>query len=298
MLLGLTGCGRPPAGIYQVTSRENVEFVVRDGKPLLMDVFSPVSGPTPRPAIILFHGGGWAINDRNKELPLARFLASMGYTAATADYRLCTPRGPHFPIPVQDALAAVKFVRSHAAEFGVDPESLAVCGDSAGGELALLVGLAKDPSVFGDVSYPGVSSAVSAVINHYGPTDLPALVDRKIYLEKIGRTFLGGTFKELPEPYRAASPISYVRSDAPPVLTLHGDQDIVVPIEQAVELHEAILKAGGRSILVRNLGAGHNWVEHFHGEASLRTLPVLVDFLSRVFPRRLETTYPSRGHSL
>ena len=294
----ITGCSRPPVGIYQVASQEGVEFVRRDGKPLLIDIYSPVNGPTLRPAVLLFHGGGWSANDRRTERPLARFLASMGYTAATADYRLCKPGGPHFPIPVQDALAAVKFMRSHAAEHGVDPGRIAVSGDSAGGELALLIGLAKDPAFFGDDSYPGVSSEVSAVINHYGPTDLPAMVNLNLLLGRIGRSYLGGTLKEIPEAYRQASPISYVRRDAPPVLTLHGDKDVIVPFAQAVELHEAILKAGGRSTLVRVPGTGHNWVEHFNSEASLRTLPVLVQFLARVFPQREDSTYPTDGKSL
>lgn len=229
---------------------------------------------------------------------MAKFLASMGYTAATADYRLCRRSGPHYPIPMQDAMAAVKFIRVHAADYGVDPARIAVGGDSAGAGMALLLGLVKDHSIFKDDSFPGVSSEVAAVINMYGPTDLAALSKLNFYLKDIGSVYLGGLLKDRPEAYREASPISHVRPDAPPILTVHGDQDLVVPFTQAVALHDAICKAGGRSLLVKIPGAGHNWVPDFNSSASLRALPSIIQFLDRVFPQPPDRACPLAGRSL
>lgn len=297
-VLATAGCSLPPAGFYEIKAEEKIEFVRRDDGPLVMDIYTPVGGPSTRPAIVLYHGGGWKVNNRSEDRAMSKFLASMGYTAATADYRLCKDDGPHYPIPVQDALAAVKFMRSHAADYGVDPARIAVGGDSAGGELALLVGLVKDHSIFKDDSYPGVSSEVAAVINMYGPTDLTALSELNPYLRSIGHVYIGGWLKDHREAYREASPIAHVRGDGPPVLTVHGDRDIVVPFNQAVALHEAILKAGGRSQLVRIHGANHNWVPHFNTPASLRALPVVVQFLNRVFPQAADAGYPTEGNRL
>lgn len=282
-------CNRPPAGLYETRAYDKVEFVKRDGTPLYMDIFVPQNAPTPRPAVILYHGGGWMFGDRSDERDMARFLATMGYTAATADYRLCTLKGPHYPAPVQDCLAAIKFIRSHAADYGVDPARIAVGGDSAGGQLALMVGLVRDHAVFKDDSFPGVSSDVAAVIDLYGPTDLIPMYEgigpHRLILKLFAQAYGGGTAQQLPDQYRAASPISHVRSDAPPVLLVHGECDSVVPFDQSVRLHEAIQKAGGRSRLVRVPGAEHGWIIQFNGSVNMRTLPAIANFLGSVFPQ-------------
>lgn len=285
LILLSTACNRPPAGHYEVQSSMNVEYVRRGDRPLHMDVFSPLNAPTPRPAVVLFHGGGWVFGDRSDEHNLAKFLASMGYTAATATYRLCTEQGPHHPIPLQDALAAVKFMRSHAADFGADPNRIAVGGESAGGQLALMLGFVKEPSIFGDDSYPGVSPEVSAVINIYGPTDLSTLFNGSgVLIRRLGLAYIGCPPGQHPEKWKAASPLTYVHKDAPPVLTIQGDKDNVVPYSQAEILQKAVEAVGGRSKLVRVSGAGHGWGLLFCENDNMRTLPAITQFLARVFP--------------
>lgn len=285
LLLVFGACNRPPAGFYETKSVE-VEYVKRGATSLHMDVFMPLNAAAPRPAIVLYHGGGWIVGERKDERDLARFLASMGYTAATASYRLCTEKGPHYPIPVQDALAAVKFMRSHAADYGVDPQRIAVGGESAGGQIALMVGLVKDPSIFGDDSFPGVSSEVSAVLSIYGPTDMTPLFDKAIgIVRRMGVAYLGCGPRECPEKWKAASPVTYVRKDAPPVLMIQGDRDVVVPFEQAEMFQKAMESVGGRSHLVRVRGAGHGWGLLFNENDNMRTLPAIAQFLAGVFPR-------------
>ncbi|MEK6644747.1 MAG: alpha/beta hydrolase [Planctomycetota bacterium] len=277
-------CNRPPAGLYDVKST-TVDYVTRGTTKLYMDVFTPINAPAPRPAVVLFHGGGWVVGDRSDECNLAAFLASMGYTAATASYRLCTEQGPHYPIPMQDALAAVKYMRSHAADFGADPTRIAVGGESAGGQLALMIGLVKDHAIFGDDSHAGVSTEVSAVINIYGPSDLSLLfAGSGFVVQKLALAYLGCTPRDCPEKWKAASPVTYVRKDAPPVLTIQGDNDTVVPYAQAETLQKAIQAVGGRSRLVRVRGAGHGWGLLFNAHENMRTLPAITQFLAHVFP--------------
>lgn len=278
-------CNRPPAGLYEVQSSMNVEYVRRGDRPLHMDIFKPIAAPTPRPAVLLFHGGGWVVGDRSDEGSLARFLASMGYTTATATYRLCTEKGPHYPIPMQDALAALKYLRSHAADYGIDPARIAVGGESAGGQLALMIGLVKDHAMFGDDAYPGVPTDVSAVINIYGPTDLSMLFNKSGFvIQKLGLAYLGCSPRDCPEKWKAASPVTYARKESPPILTIQGDKDTVVPYAQAEALQTAMQAVGGRSQLVRVRGAGHGWGLLFCENDNMRTLPAITQFLAHVFP--------------
>lgn len=280
-------CHRPPVGLFPVTARENVEFIRRDGRGLCMDIFTPQGAPSPRPGVLLYHGGGWVAGDRAGERALARFLASMGYTTATASYRLCAKSGPQFPAPIQDAVAALKFFRARAADYELDPARIAVGGESAGGHIALMVGLTQDAALLTDDSLPGISTSVSAIINIYGPTDLTMLYHHgPWFIRELATAFLGGGPDEFADRYRQASPVTHVRRDAPPILTLQGDADFVVPYAQAALLHEAITRAGGSSTLVRVPGGSHGWGASFDGSTNLRTLPAITTFLARAFAVR------------
>ena len=283
----LCACNRPPAGFYETKAVENVPYVTRNGQKLLLDLYLPTNAQGPRPAVLLFHGGGWMFGNRTLERDLARFLASMGYVGATAQYRLCS-KDVHHPAPVQDALAAVKFLRSKAAEYGIDPERIAAGGESAGGHLALLLGLARDHSIFKDDSFPGVSSEISAAIDIYGPTDLaPAYKGASWMVKWFFNSYLGGPPEQFSEVYEEAAPLTSVRGDAPPVLIVHGDRDRTLGYQQHAEkLHKAIREAGGRSHLVRVTGAGHGWGFDFTSNDSMRTLPAITQFLARVFPEQ------------
>lgn len=281
LLLLVTGCRHPPVGVYETTSKDGVEYVVRPTGPLLMDIVEPVGAQTPRPAVLLLHPGGWAAGSRADMKELATFLASLGYTAATADYRLW-PKCECYPAPVQDSLAAVKFLRSRAKDYGIDPEKIVIGGESAGGSLALLVGLAKDHSIFDDASFPGVSAHVSAVIDIYGPTDMPRVYKDGIWIVKrIGIGYLGAAPNEAPQKWKESSPVTHVHADAPPVLIIHGDKDVVVPYSQAELLAKRLAEVGVDYQLVRVPGGVHGWGSHFSRVENQRTLPVLVHFLAQ-----------------
>jgi len=278
------GCNRPPVGFYETQVHSNVEYVKRGDQSFCMDIVEPVGAASPRPAVLLLHGGGWIVGNRSNEFAMARFLGTLGYTAATASYRLCDDQ-VHHPAPVQDALAAIKFLRAKGGQYGIDPNRIAIGGESAGGHLALLVGLTKDPRIYQDDSYPGVPSDVSAVIDIYGPTLLgPQYKGATWIVKRFLDSYLGGPPEKFPDRYAEASPLNHVRRDAPPVLILHGDMDNVVDFEQAAMLNKALRDCGGRCELVRVTGAMHGWGLEFTSNDSMRTLPAITQFLARVFP--------------
>jgi len=285
LLAGIVGCQNPAPSMYQTRAWEGVTYVERGKTALKMDIVAPVGMKGPRPAVIMVHGGAWTFGGRQWMRASADFLASMGFVSAAIDYRL-TPTGAKYPDQVRDCLAAVKFLRSHAGDYGINPDRIAIGGDSAGGHLSLLVGLTRDTSIYGDDSYPGVSTDVCAIVDIYGPTDMLSLYKTCPWMVRPDiERFIGGTPATAPDKWREASPMTHVRGDAPPVLILHGDGDAIVNYKQAEDLEKAIRAAGGTCQLIRVRGGTHGWCLFFTDNDSLRTLPSLVRFLCDTLER-------------
>lgn len=242
---------------------------------LELDLARPKDGDGPFPAIVFIHGGGWAGGNRLSFRPLIELAAKKGYVAVTISYRLTQPdketklgKIPH-PAQIHDCKCAVRWLRSVAEKYKVDPDRIGVGGGSAGGHLSLLVGLAdKDADLEGDGGHVDQSSRVQCVVNIYGPTNL-----FRCYEDSNGaRPFLiglcHGTPKDAAEAYKSASPVTYVSKDDPPVLTLHGDKDTLVPDSQAKILDEALKKAGGTHDLVILKDQGHGFAGGAANEAN------------------------------
>lgn len=220
---------------------------------LMLDFYRPagVAGRSPRPCVIVIHGGSWVGGNRldgGTKRWLNDWLAARGYAVASIDYRLA----PQFPWPAQrdDLLAAVGFLREHAAGLGIDPDRLVLLGRSAGGQIATAAAYAE--------AIPGVRG----VINIYGVTDFdrtwevsthPRRIDHRYNLE----IFLGGTPETARAAYHTASGALLVTPRAPPTLTLHGRLDINVFPEQAEVLHRNLAAAGVPQALVALPWAGH-----------------------------------------
>jgi acetyl esterase/lipase len=272
------GCGilGPPRSVTHpegVRIERDIVFAEVDGDELMMDLYIPEEADGPVPAVVWIFGGGWRIGDRRK-IVIAP-LATRGYVVASIDYRLSDDA--KFPAQIHDCKAAVRFLRANAARFGVDPGRIGVCGPSAGGHLAALVGTANDePRLEGRVGTTGVSSRVQAVVAFFPPTDLAALyqadVDMKMYY--VIRKLLDGRPEEQPELAALANPVRHVSRDDPPFLLIHGAKDSLVPVEQSRILHEALRAAGVESELRVMEDEGHGnailrseeaqgWVEGF-----------------------------------
>jgi acetyl esterase/lipase len=256
-----------PARAQQPAVEEAVVYGKAGDTELKLDLARP-AGAGPFPAIVFIHGGGWYLGDRAGYRDDIEEAARRGYVAVTISYRLMqfdqaqketTTAAPIFPAQIHDAKAAVRWLRASAAKYHVDPRRIGVTGQSAGGHLSLLVGLSDPESnLEGASGSPDQSSRVQAVVNVFGPTDMAACY-RTSSVAWIFRLFLGGTPEEAAEPYKLASPITYVSQDDPPVLTLHGDRDQLVPVAQATTLDERMKAAGASHTLLVFAGQGHGF---------------------------------------
>jgi acetyl esterase/lipase len=268
-----------------VTVEENVTYGKGGTTELKLDLARPI-GDGPFPAIVFIHGGGWYQGNRQVYKEEIREAAKRGYVAATISYRLMqfdedkketTTAEPIFPAQVHDAKAAIRWLRANAEKYSVDPGRIGVTGASAGGYLSLLIGLTEgEPSLKGDGGDPDQSSRVQAVVNFFGPTDTVTCYKETV-MPWICRLFMGGTPQERPKTYKTASPITYVGSDDPPVLTLHGDQDALVPLSQAKMLDEKMKEAGADHTLIVFEGEGHG----FGSDNQRRAMQAMWDFFDQ-----------------
>jgi acetyl esterase/lipase len=226
------------------------------GEPLLLDVYRlPVRGE-PRPAVVLIHGGGmWTGSRTHMEHP-ARQLAEAGYVAVSVDYRLVdAATGRHrWPAQLDDVQLAVRWVRSHAADYGVNPACVGAYGWSAGGQLAALLGTRDTRDATAPMA--SYSSRVDCVVDLAGDVDLTAYTRPPALHEVVA--LLGGTVQEVPERYRDASPLTWIDRRTVPFLVIHGDQDDVVPIEQSLRLVSALRAAGVEEEYMELADAGHD----------------------------------------
>ncbi|MBX3439936.1 MAG: alpha/beta hydrolase, partial [Planctomycetaceae bacterium] len=246
---------------------ENLTYGTVDGMELQLDLARP-DGAGPFPVLLFIHGGGWYTGGRRTYRAMIEEAARRGYVAATISYRLMqfdeaeketTTATTIFPAQVHDAKAAVRWLRANASTYHIDPARIGVTGHSAGGHLSLMLGLTDaDAQLEGLSGHPEESSRVQAVVNVFGPTDMAACHDASS-VAWIFRLVMGGTPEEVPDMYRAASPVNYASADDPPVLTIHGDRDRLVPIAQATTLEERIHSAGGSHTLLILEGQGHGF---------------------------------------
>jgi acetyl esterase/lipase len=208
----------------------------------VLDILQP-SAPAlgNRPGIIVIHGGGWVQGD--KEGMLAEYCLPFirhGFVVANVEYRLANAAPA--PAAVSDVLQAAQWFHDHAAKYKVDPNRILVTGMSAGGHLALMVGMAPASDKLG----PSVK--IAGVIDFFGIADVADQLTGP-----NAREYASKWIPEQPdrlELARRMSPMTYVRKGLPPILALHGDADPLVPYEQSVNLTKAIRSAGGDAELI------------------------------------------------
>ncbi len=221
------------------------------GRELSLHVFAPANfDPSQRrPAYVTFHGGGWTSRDPSYFYPFAQHFAQLGMVGISVEYRLITVRQKG-PKPgdasvfdcVRDARSAIRYLRAHADELGIDPQRIAVTGGSAGGHLA--VGAA----LFTGVDEPGedvtISCMPNALVLYYPVIDTSA--------DGYGQAKIGARWREL-------SPVDQVKPQLPPTLVLHGDNDKVTPHAGAVRFVELMQQAGNDCQLITHPGGGHGY---------------------------------------
>lgn len=224
----------------EIQVEREIEFGNVNGRALHLDLYIPQDRPTPTPAILFIHGGAWKGGKRQDMEFYCVEFARRGYVTATATYRL-SGEAP-FPAAVHDVKCAVRWMRAHASDYDIDPNRIAVSGNSAGGHLSMMAGFSDDPALEGTGGHPDVSSSVCAVVNFYGPTDLTTdFASRQGVLHQF---MDNRQLDEARDQYELGSPIRHLDANDPPTLTFHGTIDTVVPIAQADMLDKRMQELG------------------------------------------------------
>ena len=233
VVLAVVALGAPAAGAQApVDIRRDVEYGTANGKRLLLDAYVPPAGEDRRPAVVMIHGGGWRAGDKASWRPEAERLAAKGWVAFSINYRLDEPAV--FPAEIDDARAAVRWVRAHAEEYKVDPARIAAIGESAGGHLAAMLATLGS----GDLD-DGARIRVGAAWSP--PVDFTALAGSR-GAGWVG-PLLGCNQQTCPDLLAQSSPVTHVdRTDAP--LYLVSSTDELVPLSQSQAM-AARLKAAG-----------------------------------------------------
>jgi acetyl esterase/lipase len=274
ILLSTAGWGADPS----FSRKQDVIYGRKFGTALTMDVFTPNKDPKGIGVIIVVSGGFFSSHESIMPA-FVQPLTDRGYTV----FAVVHGSQPRYTVPeiIQDMNRAVRFIRYHARDYGIDPDRIGVTGASAGGHLSLMLGTAGakgDPSAKDPVDRE--SSRVQAVACFFPPTDFlnygkPG--DEKIHptdhappfraafdyreLDKASRLWVPITDpKRLQQIARQISPVSHVTPDDPPTLIVHGDQDPLVPLQQSQRIVEEFRKAGVETNLVVKKGAGHGWL--------------------------------------
>ena len=216
--------------------RKDVEYSRVGDESLRLDACVP-DGTGSFPAVIMVHGGGWSSGDKASGVdPLFAPLSRAGVAWFSINYRLAPKH--RYPAAVEDVETAIRWVKAHAAEFKIDPERIALVGESAGGHLvAMAVVRAKD------------DTRVTAAVPFYAPVDLTSDTERRGGLSLSLRALFGRTYEvdeQAAQLLRDASPINFVHAGLPPFLLVHGTADMSVPYSQSVQL-QAKLRAAGVS---------------------------------------------------
>ena len=271
-----------------IVGRFDVTYSTVPGyRPLKLDIFYAPGASASRPAVIWLHGGGWLAGE-----PLAgtaitgerdRLLARMarhGYVMVGLTYRLSGEA--RFPAAVEDVKAAVRWLRANAADYHIDPRRIALWGASAGGYLATLTGVTCGiADLEGQGANAGQSSCVQAVIDWFAPIDFQVLLAQPGPNDAVKR-FLGCENECPTALLQRSNPLNYIKAGAPPFLIMHGDADVLVPMEQSRLLWQALKARGGAARLETVAGANHEWGGLSKPQVD-RVYATVQDFLDETF---------------
>jgi acetyl esterase/lipase len=255
----------------------DIPYLVGGSPKQTLDLYLPDPARAPLPAVVWIHGGGWECGDKHP-CPVRDF-AERGYVIASVGYRLSGEAA--FPSQLHDCKSAVRWLRAHATEYGIDRERIGTWGESAGGHLAALLGTTGHTRDFDVGDHLDQSSGVQCVVNWFGPVDFlewgapfsPSMDSPESAVYRL----LGGPFSQNLEKARCAGPLHHVHGRSAPFLTVHGDRDDIVPLVQSQRLHLALRSSGVESTLQVIPGAGHSTAEFTQPEK----LDGIADFLAR-----------------
>ena len=266
-----------------VDMKTNIVFSSANGEELALQLLKPMwkSAGSGFPLVVFIQGSAWTKPDQFWQIPQLSMLARRGYVIASVTHRSCwnTPA----PAFLQDVKTALRFLRTHAAEYDINPERVCAFGTSSGGNTALMLGLTGNDLAFETGEWAGVSTAVNCVVDCFGPTDLNKMIEEQygaMPRDKENLLYaLGGAD---PAAYQQTllqiSPIQYVKEGVslPPFLILHGDADTVVLYEDSEALYDKLIACGHEADFVHITDAPHEG-SFWSGEL----LDIIFDFIEK-----------------
>jgi len=288
LLLSILGCLTPLLSAQDSSTfaldagnrywiRPDVVYGVENGHENKLDVIYPHNATSPVPTVIYIHGGGWVFGDKAGAVLETLPYLQMGWAAVNVEYRMAG--ASKAPGAVEDCRCALRWIARNAKDYHIDLSRLVVTGHSAGGHLSLTTGMLKESDGL-DTNCPGdkgeAEPKIAAIVNWYGITDVADLLggpNRKTY----AIAWLGSAANK-EEVARRVSPLSYVRGDNPPIITVHGDADDVVPYSHALRLQQALDKAGVPNQLFTIKGGGHG---QFSDEENRKAYAAIFQFLAK-----------------
>lgn len=249
------------ASLLQIADRywmqPDVVYGGANNTSLKLDIWYPRDNPNPTPTLVYIHGGGWIFG--SKEGSVYQFLPYLekGWRVVNVEYRMAG--NSLAPGAVEDARCAVRWVFRNAKQYNFDASKIVLTGHSAGGHLSLIAGMLPDKTPLDNRCYADEKINVAAIINWYGITDVNDLIEGG-NLKNYAVMWMGSQ-RDAAEIAKSVSPLSYVRAGLPPILTVHGDKDDVVPYSHATRLKDALDKAKVPNKLITVKNGGHGMFE-------------------------------------
>lgn len=234
-------------------SKLDVVYARESGWEGKMDLYLSAHSDKPVPVLINIHGGGWARNSKEKERGFGSLFEN-NVAVANMSYRLTGTATA--PAAVEDVRSVLAYLIKHAQKLNIDPQRIILMGSSAGGHLALMGGYLQNNTIYDKNKRSLRNLKVAAVIDKYGVADMVAFTIGGMYYKSAVR-WLGEHITD-PEFIKTVSPMTYVNTNTPPTLILHGDMDDVVPYQQSVDLKTALDSCHVYNRLVTLEGAGHS----------------------------------------
>lgn len=254
---GGQGLLRLPEGVKKIA---DLDYAGTGNSRQKLDLYLPEKreGDAPLPVVVFIHGGGWQNGDKNGGGgKVAPFVATGKFAGASIGYRLSDEA--QWPSQIHDCKAAIRWIKAHAKEHGLDPDRIAVWGTSAGGHLVAMLGVSDGVAELeGTIgAHTDQDARVKCVLNFFGPADLLTMGGSHDEANSPESKLLGGPVQENPDKAKSASPVEHVTADDAPSLIVHGTEDPAVPYSQSVALEKKLEAAGVSAIFLTVEGAGH-----------------------------------------
>lgn len=262
VVLGLAHAAERSIG--GVTLTRDLDYAGNANPRQKLDLYLPEkrADEEPLPVIVFIHGGGWQNGDKGRARRLVPYVRSGKFAAVSIGYRLTDEAS--WPAQIHDCKAGIRWIRAHAEKHGLDPDRMVAFGPSAGGHLVAMLGVSGgDKQLEGEIGpHLGESSAVSAVIDFFGPANFVTMSSQESRVPHDTATspegkLLGGAPQDVPAVARNASPQHHIDGDEPPFLVVHGNRDRIVPYAQSVDFVKALRAKDVDTTFITVDGAGH-----------------------------------------